>query len=307
MPSVRRKFLEDFNMKTFRLLFIPAIMMLLVSCSGDNLPPSGSGLIEATEVIISSEVTGRLINLNFSEGDEIHTGDIIGLIDTTTIALRLNDAAALIRAAETKVQSASLAIEQAEYNHGLAKKEFDRVDALVKSGSANRQQYDQLETALQQAALAKKQAGAARDAAEADLLRARAGYDIMKKQLSDCMPISPLAGTIVDKFVEAGELITTGKQLIKVARLDTVWVKIYLPPSDLTRIKLGGTAKVDTEDGQTAVINGTVSWISDAAEFTPKNVQTKESRADLVYAVKVSIPNSEMRLKIGMPVAVEIQ
>jgi HlyD family secretion protein len=121
------------------------------------------------------------------------------------------------------------------------------------------------------------------------------------------MPISPLAGTIVDKFVEAGELITTGKQLIKVARLDTVWVKIYLPPSDLTRIKLGGTAKVDTEDGQTAVINGTVSWISDAAEFTPKNVQTKESRADLVYAVKVSIPNSEMRLKIGMPVAVEIQ
>jgi HlyD family secretion protein len=294
-------------MKAIGLLLFPVIAIILMSCNGGNLPPSGSGLIEATEVIISSEVSGQLKNLNFGEGDQIHAGDIIGLIDTTTLALRLNDASALLQASETRVQSAALAIEQATYNYELAKKEFDRVEALVKSGSANVQQFDRLETALRQASLAKKQAVAARDAADADLLRARAGLDILKKQFSDCTPISPVAGTIVDKYVEPGELISPGKQLIKIAKLDTVWVKIYLPSSDLTRIKPGGLAKIDPEDGRTAPLEGTLTWISDAAEFTPKNVQTKESRADLVYAVKISIPNPETRLKIGMPVSVEIK
>jgi HlyD family secretion protein len=112
---------------------------------------------------------------------------------------------------------------------------------------------------------------------------------------------------VINKFVEVGELIGVGKPLVKIAKLDTVWVKVYLPPSDLTRISLGGHALVDPEDGRNKPLEGKVSWISDQAEFTPKNVQTKEARADLVYAVKITIPNPGKVLKIGMPVSVKIQ
>jgi HlyD family secretion protein len=109
---------------------------------------------------------------------------------------------------------------------------------------------------------------------------------------------------VVTRYVESGELVAIGKPLVKVARLDTVWVKVYLPPSDLTRIKLGGRAEIDPEDGRSRPLAGSISWISSEAEFTPKNVQTKEARADLVYAVKITIPNPDQTLKIGMPVLV---
>ena len=130
---------------------------------------------------------------------------------------------------------------------------------------------------------------------------------MLRQQLTDCTPLAPVAGVVVKKYVEVGELVTPGQPLIEIARLDTVWVKVYLPPEDLTRINLGDRAEVDPEDGRAEPMIGRVSWIASAAEFTPKNVQTREARADLVYAIKVIIPNPEHTLKIGMPVAVRIR
>ncbi|MCX6826711.1 MAG: efflux RND transporter periplasmic adaptor subunit [candidate division Zixibacteria bacterium] len=294
-------------MKSFIGRYFAIFILLLVSCGGRNISPGGSGLIEATEVIISSEAAGQLKWLSFNEGDQIEINDTIGIIDTTTIILNLREVEALKRTAETRRQTASLAIEQAEFNLELAIKEYERVSELIKTGCINRQQYDQTETAYNQTILFKKQTLAAYNATQAEMDRIIAQSDLLKRQYRNCFPLSPVSGTVVNKYVEVGELIGIGKPLIQVARLDTIWVKVYLPSSDLIKIKLGSAAIVDPEDGRKEPFSGMVSWISDVAEFTPKNVQTKESRADLVYAVKITIPNPDNSLKIGMPVSAKIQ
>ena len=283
------------------------VVLLIMSCGKQNQAPGGSGLIEATEIVVSSEMSGQLKSLKFDEGDPIVKGDTIAGIDTVTTMLRLHQAKATRQMAETKVRVSSINIEQISYNLDLAKKEYDRVASLLKAGAVTQQQYDQTETAYNQTILSKKQADAAYEAAVAELANAESAIALLGKQLNDCFPRSPESGVITNKFVEVGELIGIGKPLVQIAKLDTVWVKVYLPPSDLTRISLGGHAKVDPEDGRNQPLEGKVSWISDQAEFTPKNVQTKEARADLVYAVKITIPNPGKILKIGMPVSVKIQ
>ncbi len=292
--------------KSRNSMFFIIALVLLLSCNGNNNVPGGSGLIEATEVTISSETAGQITRLLYEEGDKVAPGDTIVLIDTVTASLRLRQAEAAHTAAETRLRHADIAVEQAELNLSLAEKEYDRAKALIKTGSMNQQQYDQMENAHSQAALARRQAKASREAAAADLNRLEADLELLEKQFSDCFPITPVGGIVTEKFIEAGELATLGKALVKIARLDTVWVKIYLNPEDLTKIKLGSPAEIDPEDGRETPLAGEVTWISDAAEFTPKNVQTREARANMVYAVKIIIPNPEQTLKIGMPVAVRI-
>jgi HlyD family secretion protein len=285
------------------LLVIPCF----ISCNNRDLSPGGSGFIEATEVVVSSETSGQLKALRFDEGDFIMPGDTIGEIDTVTIRLRLHQAEATRQMVQTKIKVSDITIKQAAYNLDLAKKEYERGVSLLQSGSITQQQYDKIETAYNQAVLSKKQADAAYEAAGSELVQVESGIRLLVKQLNDCFPISPKAGTIVNKFVEVGELIGTGLPLLKIAKLDTVWVKVYVSPQDLTRITLGGHAQIDPENGQKQPMDGKVSWISDEAEFTPKNVQTKEARADLVYAVKITIPNPGKILKVGMPVSVKIR
>lgn len=288
------------------ILIILMMPFVLSACSNDNGTIGGSGLIEATEITISSQVAGKAETLYFDEGDKIATGDTLAVIDTVNIVLALKQADAAYSAARSKKNMAAIAIEQAEHNFTLAEKEYNRAAALVKTGSANQQQYDQAENAHTQADLARKQARATLSAAEADLNRIEAEIALLNKQLSDCFPTAPRSGTITAKYLEAGELVTLGKAVYKIAALDSVWVKVYVPPDDLTQIKLGGEASVDPEDGRETPLKSTVTWISPSAEFTPKNVQTKEARADLVYAVKITIPNPDGELKVGMPVSVTI-
>lgn len=293
-------------MNRFLMTGIMLPMLAALSCSGNNKLPGGSGLIEATEVTVSSEAAGRIERLYVDEGDAIRPGDTIVLIDTVTLSLRLSQTEALKLSAETRRESARIQVDKAALDFELAQKEFDRVNNLVQTGSANQQQFDKTKNTLDGSRLAKKAAASALASTEADLEKIDRDIVLLQKQLADCRPVSPTGGTVVTKYVESGELAAPGKPLIKIARLDTVWVKVYLPPSDLTRIKLGGRADVDPEDGKTSPLPGTITWISSEAEFTPKNVQTKQARADLVYAVKITIPNDGGQLKIGMPVSVMI-
>jgi HlyD family secretion protein len=281
-------------------------LALLGSCSSNRSEPGGSGLIEATQTIISAQTAGELRTLYFDEGNDIHDGDTIGIIDTTTVMLQIRQAQAARQASLTKQEMARIQIRQADDNLDLATKEFDRVAKLLPAGSANQQQYDQVENKLKQAKLLAQSARAALDAAEAEYNQIEAQLALLQKQFSDCFPTAPVTGIITNKYIEVGELMVPAKPLIEIAQLDTVTVKIYLPPRDLTQIKLGDTATVDPEDGRTKPLIGRVSWISSEAEFTPKNVQTKEARADLVYAVKITIPNPDQALKVGMPVSVKI-
>lgn len=287
-------------------LLMAIVSLLALSCSNDNQEAAGSGLIEATQTLVSAQVAGEIEEVLCREGDKLVTGDRLVQIDTTTIVLQLQQAEAGLSAAQTQAELARIDIRRAAEQRDLTQKEFDRAAKLIESGSVNRQQYDQAENALTQAKLGHRKASAAVSAAEAEIKRLEAQVALLNKQLSDCAPDSPVTGIVTDKFVEVGELVSPGRPLVEISRLDTVWVKIYLPPQLLTGIELGATAEVDPEDGRTTPLSGKVSWISSEAEFTPKNVQTEEARADLVYAVKVEIANPEQALKIGMPVAVRI-
>ena len=293
-------------MRQAAILLLGALAVILSACSNGDGLPGGSGMIEATEVIVSAEAAGRIENLYVDRGDKVTIGETLAAIDSTTSALQLRRADAAYSAALVKLATDSLNIDKAKLTAVLAKKEFDRVGSLITSGSVNQQQYDNAENAYLQASLAQKMAVAALRVTDAELARILAEIDILRKQLKDCRPASPLAGTVTEKYIEAGELVAPGKPLVKISRIDTVEVKIYVPPQDLTRIALGAQANIDPEDGRTEPIKGSVVWIASVAEFTPKNVQTKEARADLVYAVKISIPNADETLKVGMPVSVSI-
>ncbi len=293
-------------MRIVHLLSFTLLLGLPAACSDTNDIPGGSGFIEATETVVSAEVTGRITVMHVIEGDHVQKGDIIAEMDTVNTGLRLNQARAMKRASEKRVKIALIAIEQAEQSVRLASKEYERAQSLIKSGSVNKQLYDQAETAYQQALLSRRQAEASHESAMADLDKIFSDIELLEQQLEDCFPRSPQPGVVANKYMEAGEWAAVGRPIVKIASLDTVWVKIYLPPSDLTAIQLGGRARIDPEDGRATPIEGTISWISNEAEFTPKNVQTKEARADLVYAVKITIPNTDAALKIGMPVSVTI-
>jgi len=292
--------------RTIVLSVLLVAALVALSCSEAEKAPSGSGMIEATEVVVSAEAAGRLERLYFDEGDNINRGDTIALIDTVMTALKLRQAEAVRQTLTAQRQNARIRVQQAELSNALAQKEYERVSRLLSSGSANQQEFDRVKNAGDQAGLGLKAARVAVDAADADLARVDAEMAILTQQYRDCLPLMPAGGVVVTKYVEEGELVGIGKPLLKVAKLDSVWVKIYLPPQYLTRFTLGDSAEVDPEDGRAAPVRGVVTWISEEAEFTPKNVQTRQARADLVYAVKITIPNPKQELKIGMPVSVRI-
>jgi HlyD family secretion protein len=294
-------------MKHRPIQFSPVMLLLLLLCCSDNGgAPSGSGFVEGTEVVLSAETAGRIEEVYREEGDQVRQGDVIALIDTTAVSLRLAEARARLRAADTRVESARLQIEKADVDSALARKDYERARNLLENESTSRQQFDQAETRYRQSAVAAGVARAELEGARAGMQQAERELDLLKRNLEDCRPTSPLSGTVVTSYIERGEFVGVGSPLVKVAELDPVTVKIYLPPALLTGVKLGAEAMVDPEDGRTRPRAGKVTWISPEAEFTPKNVQTKEARADLVYAVKVTVPNPDQVLKIGMPVMVTL-
>ena len=279
--------------------------ILLSGCGTEEEVVGGSGLIEATDVIVSAETAGRIETLLFDEGTELQVGDTLVHIDTTRLALELVSAEAGRNVADAKLVTAKLNLQKAQEAEQYARSELDRVTRLLKTKTASQQQYDKLAHTHKETLIARDAAKAAIATIKAEIAKINADMNRIKRQLEDCYPTAPISGRVTEKYVETGELLAPGRPIAKIAKLDTVEVKVYLPAGDFAGVKTGDNAKVDTESGG-EIYSGTVVWTSDEAEFTPKNVQTKKSRADLVYAVKVQIPNTDGKLKIGMPVFVTI-
>ncbi len=291
-----------------KIQFGTALLLLAVffsGCSKEEEVVGGSGLIETTEVIVSAETTGRIESLLFDEGTELLVGDTLVHIDTTRLALELASALAGRNVADERLVTAQLNLQKAREAEQYARSELDRVTRLLKSKTASQQQYDKLAHTHKETLIARDAAKAAIATIKAEITKINADINRIKRQLEDCYPTAPIAGRVTEKYVEIGELLAPGRPIAKIAKMDTVEVKVYLPAGDFAGVKTGDHARVDTESGG-EIYSGTVVWTSDEAEFTPKNVQTKKSRADLVYAVKVQIPNRDGTLKVGMPVFVTI-
>lgn len=292
-------------MKT-QFLTLLTIATLLAGCGQSDKTAGGSGFIESDEVLVSAETGGRIIQRNFSEGSVIKEGDTLALIDPTRVQLDIASMTAARHSTAASLETARLAVTKARETERYAKSESDRVARLLKSGSATQKQMDQLSYESTQATVARQTAEANVNVIQSQLEKVDADLNRLNRQLQDCYPLSPIGGTVTEALVEMGEMVAPGKGLAKIANLQNLWVKVYLPSEQFSTVKAGEKAKVSTEAGEKSY-EGEVIWTSDEAEFTPKNVQTEKSRANLVYAVKVRITNSDGLLKIGMPVFVTLE
>lgn len=293
-------------MKHVSIMMLLALATTIAGCGEEVTLPGGSGFLEANESVVSAEASGRVLSVSFSEGTQVSAGDTLLVIDTTNLQLQLNAATAGLGAMRQEVETARVRVKQARESQQYAKRERDRITRLYKSGTATERTFDEVEHRYQQAVLATEAARASLQTLQARIEKTKADIALIEKQLADCHPAAPFPGRVTEEFVEVGELLAPGRPIAKISRLDTLWVKVYMDAGDFASVRLGDAATVDTESGGKTYA-GTVVWASDEAEFTPKNVQTKDARANLVYAVKVEVANSDNRLKIGMPVYVTVE
>lgn len=280
-------------------------LLALGSCSDHSRDFDACGQVEATEVLVSAEANGRIVSLQLTEGDRLTAGQMVGVIDSVQTYLQKKELVRKKSNAQTKLVDINrqLASQQAQLKK--LQSDHQRYQALEAKDAATKKQVDDL---VAQIAVAKREIAAKRQTYErnnAGIQEEIALYDVQiaekDDQLAKCRIVAPIDGTVLTKFAEAGELVTSGKSLFKLADMSQVYVRAYLTTAQLAEVKLGDTMHVTIEDGTDTPrqYDGRLIWIADEAEFTPKNIQTKDERADLVYAVKVSLENDGY-LKLGM-------
>ena len=310
-----------------RTFFLLAPLVLLGACSGDQADGviTASGTIETIEVNVASKVSGQVESLAVEEGSRVEPGATLAAIDHATLDIQLRQAQAGVRLAEAQlallvkgaraedIKQAEAALAQAEAAFKPAEDDARRMRELVRTGSVTPKQAEDAEARLavataQRAAAAEALAKVRRlarpeeiRAAEARLAQAQAAADLLAKTIADCTVTAPIAGVVTHKAVERGELVAPGSTVVTLSELDDVHVMIYLTEKEMGRVRLGDSADVTIDAFPGRAFPGRITYISPEAEFTPKNVQTKEDRVKLVFGVKVEIENKDGLLKPGLP------
>ncbi len=286
-------------MKNIFLLIIP--VLFLMSCNSSD-KSDAYGNFEAIEVIVSSQANGQIINLKIEEGMKINSGDTIGLIDTVDLSLKREQLISQEKVilARLKNIDAQISVQEQQKKNIMVEKE--RVDKLMKDGAATQKQVDDINGSIDLLEQQIRASEVQKDAIRAELGTLDAQVGQVEESMSKCWIISPLSGTVLVKFAEAGEVTAMGKPVCKIADLGEMELKVYISGDQLQYLKLGQTVEVliDKDKSDVSTLSGTVSWISSKAEFTPKTIQTKKERVNLVYAAKVKVAN-DGALKIGMP------
>jgi HlyD family secretion protein len=325
----------------------PVVLALVLgaSCRGPSPegPPRASGYVEATEVRVAPEVGGRVTEVAVEEGDRVAVGALIARLDTGDVELTLRRAEAErdqaaaqlrllqagaraedIRQARAQLDSAEADVKAAESEQQSAAADLQRFEALLASNAGSRKQRDDAATRTSVAAarvtaareraraaseaLARLRAGSRPEeiaAARARVAAVEAQVAALRKNIADAVLSSPVAGIVTAKTVRAGELIARGTPIVTITDLDAAWANVYVDEPLVPRLRLGQKATLVTDAGQR--LEGTITFISPRAEFTPRNVQTAAERSKLVYRIKVTVDNREGVLKAGMPVEAEIQ
>ena len=305
-------------------------------------PLRASGYVEATEVRLAPHVGGRIVELPVDEGDRVRTGAVIARLDTADaeIAMRRaqaeRDQAAAqlrllqsgaraedVRQARAQAESADAEVRAAEAELTAATADLQRFEALLGANAGSRKQRDDAATRRAVAAARLKAVQDRARAADEGLARLRAGsrpeeiaaararlaateaqIAALQKSIADADVRSPVAGVVTSKIARAGELVSPGSPIVVITDLDRVWANVYVDEPVVPTLKLGQGVTLVTDAGQR--LQGTITFISPKAEFTPRNVQTAEERSRLVYRIKVTADNRDGVLKVGMPVEAEI-
>lgn len=281
------------------------LLAILASCKGNTEKPDASGTFEADEILISSEGNGALKLWNVQEGQTIQAGTTVGLIDTIPLYLKKKQLVSQIGAVLSKRPDIKSQIAVLQEQLQVAQREKIRIGNLVKADAATSKQLDDINAQVeliqrqihaQEVALNTTSNGIAEEA-NPILIQ----IEQLNDQLRRCHVINPIQGTVLANYVHPFELVGNGKALYKIADMSSMILRAYITGDQFGKIKIGDQIQVSTDDGKKGLRNytGQVEWISDKAEFTPKTIQTKEERANLVYAVKIRIKNDGF-LKIGM-------
>ncbi|WP_206170503.1 HlyD family secretion protein [Flagellimonas maritima] len=302
-------FFTDMNY-LYNLLFL-SLSLVIASC-GDDSKSDAYGNFEATTVTVSAKGNGELLKFGIEEGDRVEAGQQLGLIDTTQRYLEKVRLKAQLNALNLRTQEAGPEIAILQEDLKNLQRERDRTQRLFAQKAATQKQLDDYEGRIgvvqQQIASARRSVGVANRGVLSEEEPLKAQIQLIEKQIKDCKIINPLSGTILTTFAEPSELVSNGSPLYKVANLDTLKLKAYTSATILQNVKLNDRVTVLVDEGEDSYkeLNGTVTWIASEAEFTPKTIETKEERVNLVYAIEVSVPNDGY-LKIGMPGEVVFQ
>lgn len=302
-----------------------AAALVLAACAPRSSDIEASGTIEATSVQVSSRSSGQILTMVVSEGKPVRDGDLLAEIDHAGLDLQLGQARSGVDLAKAQlalltagargedVSQAQEALTQAQQAQDSAQTDFDRTMRLFAAGAATPKERDDAQarlTSTRAAAAAAAQAlkklqNFARPedvkAAEARVSEAEYTVAILKKSVADCTVLSPISGVVTEKLAEAGELAAPGTGLYVISDLSTVKLTIYVPEAELGNLRVGEEARVRIDSFPGKDFHGTVTWVSPLAEFTPRDIQTKDERVKLVFAVRIQIPNPDGTFKPGMP------
>ena len=308
-----------------QVLIAACACIALAACAKATDAIEASGTIEATSVQVSSKSSGEILHLGADEGSRVKRGDILAVIDHANLDIQLGQEKSGVDLAQAQLDlltngargedlaQAREALNEATDTLRNAQEDFQRMESLFKVAAATKKQRDDAETRYTTArahanateqALKKLQNFARPEEVKAALARLDQevyAVRLLEKTIQDCTVHAPTDGTVTEKLVEEGELAAPGSGLFVITDLDTVKLTIYVPETDLGNIRLGEKARISVDSSPGAVYTGAVTYISPVAEFTPRDIQTKDERVKLVYAVKIEIPNPEGIFKPGMP------
>ena len=291
--------------KTLTYSSLLVLALAMTACGKGNKVYDASGVFESTEVTVSAEGNGKIMSLDLQEGDRLEAGAVVGCIDTVQLYLSKIQLEASRRAVGSGRLNISRQIAALESQIAKQRQELDRFTKLEQAGASNRKQVEDIQAQLD---ILERQLAAQKESLQnansnvsgpADAIEAQIAQ--LEDRIRKCVITSPVSGTVLAKYSEAGELAVQGRALFKVADLENIRLRAYITADQLTNIKLGQAVKVYADQGTSGrkEYAGTLVWVSDKAEFTPKTIQTRDERANLVYAVKIAVKNDGL-IKLGM-------
>jgi HlyD family secretion protein len=304
--TIKQSLVININqMKKRNIIYMAMLLANITSCKDEKKNYDASGSFEAVETLIAAEASGKLLQLRIEEGQPLDSGQVIGYIDSTQLhlnklQLQQNKKAILSGKPQTNVQVESLKTELAN-----AVLDRNRTENLVEGGVASQKQLDDANAKVNTLQARIKAQESSLQVSTSSINEQGSTVDVQMKEINDqlqkCVIVNPLKGTVLTKYAEQYEMAVLGKPLYKIADLSTIVLRAYITGDQLQQVKVGQQVKVYTDDGKGGFkeTTGTITWINDRSEFTPKTIQTKNERANLVYAIKVSVKNDGY-YKIGM-------
>ena len=288
-----------------KIIFLALLFPIFFACGNGNGNYDATGTFESEEVIVSSEAIGKLVKFEVEEGEQLRKNQIIGVVDTIQLYLKKKQLEASIKAVLSKQPDVTTQLAATQEQIKTAETEKKRVENLVKSNAATTKQLDdvnaQLEVLNKQYNAAKSNLTITREGLQGETFPLQAQVEQIEDQINKSIIINPVDGTVLTRYAKQNEVTANGKALYRIADLSTMTLRAYINGDQLGEVKLGQKVKVFVDKGNSKQkeMSGEIYWVSSKAEFTPKTIQTKDERANLVYAIKVKVTNDGY-LKIGM-------